>query len=64
MMSGSSTSKTRRRVLAFLAFWVPLLCVATMVAASIAYGFLGNANKCVFWILDAAITAWSAFMLQ
>ena len=62
MTSGSSPRRTR--VIAFLAFWVPVLCVATMVGASIAYGFLHSWNKCVFWILDAAITAWSAFMLQ
>lgn len=42
----------------------PALCVATMVAAGVACGLARDWNKCVFWFLDAGITAWSAFMLR
>jgi len=51
-------------MLSFLLVVVPSLCVATMVAAAVVSGCLGQWNRCVFWILDAAITGWSAFMLQ
>lgn len=46
-----------------LAFWFPLVCVLTMVAAGIVCFAIHQPRKGMFWLLDAAITFWSAFML-
>jgi hypothetical protein len=34
-----------------------------MLGACVVCALMGQRNKAVFWFLDAAITAWSAFML-
>jgi len=47
-----------------VSFWFPLVCIGAMVGAAVVCGLLGQPKKCVFWILDAAITGWSAFMLN
>jgi hypothetical protein len=46
-----------------LVFWFPMICVLTMAAAGLVCFYLGMHRKGVFWMLDAAITAWSAFAL-
>ena len=53
----------KARHMKLISFWFPVTCVLAMVAAGIVCFCIGQHRKGVFWILDAAITFWSAFML-
>lgn len=44
--------------------WFPLAIVLLMVAATIEAGVHHDWRKALFWFLDAALTAVSAFMLK
>ena len=43
--------------------WVPLAILILMVGASAEAYLHGNWRYGTFWLMDAAITGWSAYML-
>lgn len=43
--------------------WVPLAIVALMAGAAVEALIHHNCRFGVFWLLDAAITGWSSYML-
>lgn len=54
----------RAKLLVLLTFWFPGVIVGAMLGAALGYGVLHQPRKAIFWVLDAAITFWSAFYLR
>jgi hypothetical protein len=54
----------KAKLLVILTFWFPWTIVAAMAGAAVGYAVIHQPRRAIFWVLDAAITFWSAFYLR